>query len=156
MTLWLSVLHILVMVDISSHLPQTEVAYELLFHTPNHWIYLYTLNFSYLFLIILIAFYAFGFHLYLPGLSALWFLYMLRENIPPYGYFRPADGQFRLVALLSYTTKQLFPSYFLHNIHACIYLWLTPFQSTFLDGRALILYTCTVPVHTFIHTLFQW
>lgn len=40
MTLWLCILRILVMVEISSQLPQMEVAYELVLHPPNPWIYL--------------------------------------------------------------------------------------------------------------------
>lgn len=100
----------------SSQLLQMEVGYRLVFHTSNHQIYSYTLNISYLFLVILIVLSTSGFHLYFPGLSALQVFYMLCENVPLYPYFRPADGQFHFVPLLLYTMKQSFLTYFLHNV----------------------------------------
>lgn len=135
----------------SSQIPQMEVGYRLVFHTSNHQIYSYTLNISYLFLVILIVLSTSGFHLYFPGLSALQVFYMLFENIPLYPYFRPADGQFHFVPLLLYTMKQSFLTYFLHIVMTYI-LWI----HIFLVWRILIWIEFLGEEHSKVKLLIQF
>lgn len=92
--------------------------------------------------------------MYLPALPPLPFLYTLRENIPPYAYFRTADGQFRSVPLPSHTMEQPFPTYFATTFMTAFTSDLQPFNPHFSRWKSINLATLLalcLSIHLFIH-----